>query len=246
MCCVLLIGFQFMSPSWCDAFALIIICSVVVIVIVVFFFYCSALFAAFKFQFFIFHFFFLAVICFPLFISFLTNIGHPLRIWPITPVHTRITNYFHQKRARTNERTNERSNTKNHLSKKMSCTATLFFTMAISNIRHVSRCFVFWLKKNWTSSESEREKPHRNAFTSQFAHLEGHANDLQCVSLCALILCQQNRAENIHYTHACGIDWCEFVVLHTELTEALEMIYFARFIIRSLQKQSESKSLHTT
>lgn len=169
---------------------------------------------------------------------------------PVAHLANHTSTHAHYKlfpsKARTNERTNERSNTKNHLSKKMSCTATLFFTMAISNIRHVSRCFVFWLKKNWTSSESEREKPHRNAFTSQFAHLEGHANDLQCVSLCALILCQQNRAENIHYTHACGIDWCEFVVLHTELTEALEMIYFARFIIRSLQKQSESKSLHTT
>lgn len=59
---MLLIGFQFMSPSWCDAFALIIMFSrrrhrrFLLLLLLLFIF---------KFSFFLL--FFLAVICFPLF-----------------------------------------------------------------------------------------------------------------------------------------------------------------------------------
>lgn len=137
---MLLIGFQFMSPSWCDAFALIIMFSRRHRHRVVFSFYCSYCSLS-EFSI-LFHFFFLAVICFSLSLSLyalLTNIGHPLRIWPITPQYTRITNYFHQKRAQTNERTKEKKSPIEE--NELYCNT--FTHGRASNIRHVSCCFVF-------------------------------------------------------------------------------------------------------
>lgn len=97
---------------------LLLLCSVVVvIVIVVFSFYyshCSFSNSV------LFHFFFLTVICFSsvfFVVLSLTNVDHPLWIWPITPVHA------HYKLFPSKTRTNEW--TKNHRSKSMNCTAIL-------------------------------------------------------------------------------------------------------------------------
>lgn len=135
------LAFNLCRPVGVMRLLLLLLCSVVVVIVVFFFYYsyCSFSNSA------LFHFFSSpSFVFFSFFSSFLTNIGHPLWSWPITPVHAHYKLF--PSKARTNERMSDRMNEKSPIEEyELQCNTS--FTMAISNIRHVSCCFVFWLKK---------------------------------------------------------------------------------------------------
>lgn len=237
---MLFIGFQFMSPSWCDAFALITAFSrrrSLLLLLLLF----------------IFKFRFISLLfprrhLFSSLYSVLTNIGHPLCIWPITPVHAHYKLF--SSKARTFEWTIEQTKKKSpNEENEVYCNT---FTMAISSIRHVSCCFGFWLNTHahiraLLESEQERERdrkaPPKCVYQSIYPSGKACQRFAMCEFLCAHILCKQNRiAENIHYTkshththtHVCEIDWCEFVVLWSHRVQrSFEIIFFSDSLFSS-------------
>lgn len=125
---------------------------------------------------------------FPSVSALITNIGHPLWVWPITPVHAHY-KLFPSNRSRTNEWTkNLKKKSPIEEEKKMIC-SVIVSTVEISNIRHVSCCFVFWLKKKC-------RKNLQNALTNRFAAIW---KGMQMICVCAYCA---SRTEPKSHTHS--------------------------------------------